>query len=296
VVGSIAAISGRRPAFIEGNVCDGATLDALFGNYSIEAVIHFAAFKAVGESVERPLAYYDNNVGGLSSLLGAMQRHGVRRIVFSSSCTVYGEPDRSPVTETTPRKEAASPYGNTKRICEDILRDVAATGTIEAIALRYFNPIGAHPSAHIGELPLGVPNNLVPYITQTAIGKRQQLTVHGNDYPTPDGTCIRDYIHVVDLAEAHVAAMGRVTQGRMEAGYEVYNVGTGKGNSVMEAIVAFEHVSGKSLNYRIGPRREGDITAIWAETALAEEKLGWKSRLTMSDAMRDAWNWEKAIG
>jgi len=295
VVDSIQKITGKRPHFIEGDVCDRATLEGLFSRFSIEAVIHFAAYKAVGESVQKPLMYYHNNVGGLAALLEVMERHSVRSIVFSSSCTVYGEPDHSPVTEQTQRKDAASPYGNTKRICEDILRDVTATGSLGAIALRYFNPIGAHRSGLIGELPLGVPNNLVPYITQTAIGKRQQLTVHGNDYPTPDGTCIRDYIHVVDLAEAHLAALNRALTCAMDERYEVFNVGTGKGNSVLEAIHAFELTSDQKLNYRIGPRREGDITAIWAETTLAEQKLGWRNRLTILDAMRDAWNWEKAI-
>lgn len=295
VVNSIEKITGQRPHFIEGDVCDRATIEALFSKFEIEAVVHFAAYKAVGESVIKPLMYYRNNVGGLLTLVEAMIQHGVRKMVFSSSCTVYGEPDHSPVTEQTPRKDATSPYGNTKRIGEDILSDVATQGHLEVINLRYFNPIGAHPSGLIGELPLGVPNNLVPYITQTAIGKRQQLTVFGNDYPTPDGTCIRDYIHVVDLAEAHVAALNRIDQQKMESACEVFNVGTGSGTSVFEAIRAFEQASGTKLNYRIGPKRKGDVTAIWAETTLAEQKLGWKSRLTMLDAMRDAWQWELSL-
>lgn len=295
VVESIAKITGKRPQFIEGDVCDRAKLEDLFSQFSIDAVIHFAAYKAVGESVEKPLMYYQNNVGGLISLVESMMKHGVRKMVFSSSCTVYGEPDHSPVTERTPRKDATSPYGNTKRICEDILNEVAARGELKVINLRYFNPIGAHPSGLIGELPLGVPNNLVPYITQTAIGNRQSLTVFGNDYPTPDGTCIRDYIHVVDLAEAHLAALNRIYLNKLEAACEVYNLGTGNGTSVLEAIHAFEEASGQKLNYQIGPKRPGDVTAIWADTSLAQQKLGWKSRLTMLDAMRDAWHWEQHL-
>lgn len=259
----------------------------------IAGVIHFAAYKAVGESVKEPLKYYHNNVGSLVVLLQVMTEFQVSRLVFSSSCTVYGVPDQLPVTEATPVKKANSPYGNTKQICEDILTDLANSGNtnIRSIALRYFNPVGAHASARIGELPLGVPNNLVPFITQTAIGIREKLTVFGNDYDTPDGSNIRDYIHVVDLARAHVVAVDRLMAGKA-APIEMFNIGTGQGNSVLEVIHAFEKVSGQKLNYVIGERRAGDVPAIYADVTKASQELGFKTELGLEEALGSAWQWE----
>jgi len=256
-------------------------------------VIHFAAYKAVGKSVEKPLEYYRNNVGGMITLLGQMKKANIERIVFSSSCTVYGDTDRSPVDESSPIAQAASPYGNTKIICEDILRDESVASSLSVVSLRYFNPIGAHPSALIGELPLGVPNNLVPYITQTAAGIREQLTVFGEDYNTADGTCIRDYIHVMDLAKAHVIALQRF--GKMDDRFEVFNLGTGNGNSVLEVVQTFEKVSGTKLNYRIGPRRAGDVEQIWASTAKANDVLGWKAESSLEEMLRTAWAWQQTL-
>jgi len=301
VLDAITEITGVRPHFEQVDITDREALEAVFTKYreEIEGVIHFAAKKAVGESVEKPLLYYRVNVGGTVKLLECMASHKVHNIVFSSSCTVYGQPDVIPVDETAPRKEAESPYGNSKKICEDVLRDASASSLLNVVALRYFNPIGAHESALIGELPLGTPNNLVPYITQTGIGKREELTVHGNDYPTPDGTCIRDYIHVVDLAKAHIRALNRLLKQQQKSTYEVFNIGTGSGSTVLEVIQAFEKVSGKSLNYRIGPRRAGDITQVYANTAFSNTELGWKAELSLEDALRSAWAWEqhcKTIG
>lgn len=258
----------------------------------IEGVIHFAAFKAVGESMQEPLAYYRNNLGGLFTLLDAMLSEEVGTIIFSSSCTVYGEPDGSPVTELTPVKPATSVYGNTKQMGEEILRDVAGAKPVKAISLRYFNPIGAHPSGLIGELPNGVPSNLVPFLTQTAAGLRPALTIFGGDYPTPDGTCIRDFIHVMDLAEAHVAALRYAMQQPAEGFYDVFNLGTGQGHSVLELVKTFEAVSGRSLPYSIGPRREGDIVAVWADVKKSGEKLGWHASRTLQQALEDAWRWQ----
>lgn len=276
--------------------CDKDQVEKLFASRKMDALIHFAAFKAVGESVADPLKYYGNNLESFVNVLGAARRHGLNNILFSSSATVYGQAEDLPVTEKTPRLPATSPYGNTKQICEDILRDcTSAYKEIKGIALRYFNPIGAHPSALIGELPRGVPNNLVPFITQTAIGKRECLSIFGNDYPTPDGTCLRDYIDIVDLAKAHVAAVARMLDGRMEADYEIFNVGTGRPVSVQELVDTFEKVNDLKLNYKIAPRRDGDVTAIWADTALAGEKLGWKAGRELSDTLRSAWEWEKHI-
>jgi len=259
----------------------------------IAGVIHFAAHKAVGESVKEPLKYYHNNVGSLVALLQVMTEFQVNRLVFSSSCTVYGVPDQLPVTEATPVKKANSPYGNTKQICEDILTDLAHSGNtgIHSIALRYFNPVGAHASARIGELPLGVPNNLVPFITQTAAGIREKLTVFGNDYDTPDGSNVRDYIHVVDLARAHVVAVDRLMAGKAAA-IEMFNIGTGQGNSVLEVIHAFEKVSGQKLNYVIGERRAGDVPAIYADVTKATQELGFKTELGLEEALSSAWQWE----
>lgn len=258
----------------------------------IEGVIHFAAFKAVGESMHEPLAYYRNNLGSLFTLLDVMLAEGVSNIIFSSSCTVYGEPDVSPVTEQTPIKPANSVYGKTKQIGEEILRDVAAAKPLKCISLRYFNPIGAHPSGQIGELPRGVPSNLVPYVTQTAAGKRGALTIFGGDYPTSDGTCVRDYIHVVDLAEAHVAALQFVLKSNLPSLYDTFNLGTGKGNTVLELVKTFEQISGKALPYSIGPRRAGDVVSVFADVTKATQQLGWTTQRTMKDALQDAWKWQ----
>ncbi len=276
--------------------CDMEAVKALFGKYPIDAVIHFAAYKAVGESVAQPLKYYKNNLTSFLNVLEAAREKG-SFVLFSSSATVYGEPDSVPVTEATPRKPATSPYGNTKTICEDILRDTvkASEGKLKGILLRYFNPIGAHPSALIGELPRGVPNNLVPFITQTAIGKRECLSIFGNDYPTPDGTCLRDYIDIVDLAKAHVYAVGRMVEGKMKQDCEVFNVGTGRPVSVLELVNTFEKVNGIKLNYKFAPRRAGDVTAIWADPTLANTEMGWKATRTVEETLKAAWAWEKHL-
>ena len=259
-----------------------------------DAVIHFAAYKAVGESVDKPLMYYKNNLVSFMNVLETAQEIGGCNVLFSSSATVYGEPDAVPVTEDTPRKPAMSPYGNTKTMCEDILRDTvkANGGKIKGILLRYFNPIGAHPSALIGELPRGVPNNLVPFITQTAVGKREVLSIFGDDYPTPDGTCQRDFIDIVDLARAHVFAVTRMIEGKMKEDCEVFNVGTGRPLSVMELVNAFEKVNGVKVYYRIAPRRPGDITAIWADPTKANTEMGWKATRTIEETLKAAWAWE----
>lgn len=289
-------ILGRTLPFEELDFCDKKAADALFAKYQIDAVIHFAAFKAVGESVDDPLKYYGNNLESLINVIDAARKHGCSNILFSSSATVYGETDKLPVTEQSECQPAMSPYGNTKQICEDILRDcVKAYDGIHGIALRYFNPVGAHPSALIGELPRGVPANLVPYITQTAIGKRECLSIFGDDYPTADGTCLRDYIDIVDLARAHVAAVTRMVEGRMKQEYEIFNVGTGRPVSVMELVKTFEKVNNLKLNYKIAPRRAGDITAIWADTAVANKELGWKATRTLEETLASAWAWEKHI-
>lgn len=282
--------------FIKMDFCDTDLVTELFTEHQIDAVIHFAAYKAVGESVIEPLKYYRNNLTSFMNVLEIAKAHGCHNFLFSSSATVYGEPDVLPVTEQTPRQSATSPYGNTKQICEDILRDcVKAYDEVRGISLRYFNPIGAHPSALIGELPRGVPNNLVPFITQTAIGKREVLNIFGDDYPTEDGTCLRDYIDVVDLAKAHVCAVSRMVEEKMENDYEVFNIGTGRPVSVLELVNAFEKVNGLKLNYKIAPRREGDVTAIWADPSLANEKLGWKAERSIEDTLAAAWAWEKSL-
>ena len=262
----------------------------------IAAVIHFAAYKAVSESVSKPLEYYHNNLVSLINLLDLMKKFNVPDIVFSSSCTVYGQPEKLPVTENAPLQPATSPYGNTKQIGEEIIRDATfANKNIKAIALRYFNPIGAHPSGLIGELPRGVPENLVPFITQTAYGLRDELKVYGNDYDTPDGSCIRDYLHVVDLAKAHVVAVKRLLEGKNKKDFEIFNLGTGNGVSVLEAINSFERVSGIKLKYRITDRRPGDIEKIWADPSFANQELGWKTISTLDEAMKTAWDWEKKV-
>lgn len=301
-------ITGRDDIpFEKIDCCDYESVKKLFTDFRIDAVIHFAAYKAVGESVAEPVKYYKNNLMSFLNILDASKEHGGCNVLFSSSATVYGETDKLPVTEQSERQPATSPYGNTKQICEDILRDtVKATaaygkevmpglnrqGPVKGIALRYFNPIGAHPSALIGELPRGVPNNLVPYITQTAAGKRECLSIFGNDYPTPDGTCLRDYIDIVDLAKAHVAAVARMLEEKMEADYEIYNIGTGRPVSVLELVNTFEKVNHLKLNYKFAPRRAGDVTAIWADPSLAEKKLGWKAGRTLDQTLESAWKWE----
>lgn len=276
---------------------DRAVLLNIFQQENIRGVIHFAAFKAVGESMQEPLRYYRNNLGSLIALLEVMQETGVSDLIFSSSCTVYGEPAVLPVTETAPVQPATSVYGNTKQIGEEILRDVVAAGkSFRIISLRYFNPIGAHPSAHIGELPIGVPNNLVPFITQSAAGLRGPVTIFGNDYPTSDGTCVRDYIHVMDLAEAHVAALQNLRKTNAASHYDVFNVGTGQGASVLEVVQDFEHATGQKLNYHIGPRRAGDVVAVYADATKSRERLGWTAKRSLRDALADAWRWQLAIG
>lgn len=291
----IEKITGVRPIFEQFDLCDISKTDAFFQKHQdLKAIIHFAASKAVGESVEKPLLYYRNNLVSLLNLLDGMTRYKVSSIVFSSSCTVYGQPEKLPVTEDAPVQKALSPYGNTKQICEEILTDTTfANKDLKVVALRYFNPVGAHPSALIGELPLGVPANLVPFITQTAIGIRQQLSVFGNDYDTPDGTCIRDYIHVVDLAKAHVVAIQRLLENKNKANYEVFNIGTGNGNTVLEIVNTFEKVSGVKLNYKIVGRRPGDIEKVWADTHYANKELGWKAQSTLEETLLSAWKWEK---
>ncbi len=297
VADRIGRITGIKPQLEVFDLCDSEKLIAFFRRHNdISAIIHFAAYKAVGESVCRPLEYYRNNLVSLMNLLDSMKQNNIRAFVFSSSCTVYGQPEKLPVTEDAPVRPAISPYGNTKQIGEEIIRDtVSANGKIAAISLRYFNPIGAHPSALIGELPRGVPENLVPYITQTAIGLRDELRIFGNDYNTPDGSCIRDYLHVVDLAKAHVVAVKRLIDGKNRKSYEIFNLGTGKGVSVLEAIESFERVSGMKLKYKITGRRAGDIEKIWADPSLANRELGWKTISSLDDSMKTAWEWEKYI-
>ncbi|MBN2667334.1 MAG: UDP-glucose 4-epimerase GalE [Bacteroidales bacterium] len=297
VVDRIELITGVRPSLAVFDLTDHEKLYDYFADHNdISGIIHFAAYKAVGESVHKPLEYYRNNLVSLMNLLDAMRTREIPNFVFSSSCTVYGQPEKLPVAEDAAVKPATSPYGNTKQIGEEIIRDtIGASENLNAISLRYFNPIGAHPSALIGELPRGVPENLVPFITQTAYGLRKELKVFGNDYDTPDGSCVRDYLHVVDLAKAHVTAVRRLLEKKNKAAYEVFNLGTGKGVTVLEAIESFERVSGISLNYKIAGRREGDIEKIWADPSLANRELGWKTESSLDEAMRTAWEWEKAI-
>lgn len=297
VVDRIEQISGVKPVLEVFDLCDKQRVDDFFNrNRDISAIIHFAAYKAVGESVNKPLEYYRNNLVPLMNLLEAMKTKPAGGLVFSSSCTVYGQPEKLPVTEEAPLQPATSPYGNTKQVCEAIIRDTTASDPgIKAISLRYFNPIGAHPSAMIGELPRGVPENLVPFITQTAYGLRDELSVFGNDYDTPDGSCIRDYLHVVDLAKAHVVAVKRLLGGKNRKNYEIFNLGTGKGVSVLEAIKSFERVSGKKLKYKIVGRRPGDIEKIWADPSYANKELGWKTQSSLDEAMKTAWDWEREI-
>jgi UDP-glucose 4-epimerase len=292
----IAKITGVVPVFVEADCCDKEAMRRVFESYEFDSVIHFAAFKAVGESVSMPDKYYRNNLLSFINILELMNEFGRGNVVFSSSATVYGDADTLPVTELTPRKPATSPYGNTKQMSEDILRDmVAAHEGLHGIALRYFNPIGAHPSAQIGELPRGVPNNLVPYITQTAAGIRESLSIFGDDYPTPDGSCLRDYIDIVDLARAHVVAIDRMVNGKQKDRYEVFNIGTGAPVSVLELITTFERVNGLKLPYKMAGRRPGDVTAVWAETSKANGQLGWRAECPLEDTLKYAWEWEKRV-
>ncbi len=296
VIQRLEEILGESITYFEGDCCYLPTVLDIFREVPLTGVIHFAASKAVGESVERPIKYYANNINSLLTIIRAMTEFEVSHLVFSSSCTVYGQPDRLPVTENTPSQPAESPYGNTKQIGEEIIRDVTLSPhPLKAVSLRYFNPIGAHPSAGIGELPLGTPNNLVPFITQTAAGIRDELTIFGNDYHTTDGTCIRDYIHVQDLAEAHVKALQFLESCEQSNIYEVFNIGTGSGNSVMEIINTFQKATGESVNYKIGPRRKGDIEQIYANVEKARKVLGWEASHTLDEALAHAWNWQQSI-
>ena len=297
VIDNIAKITGIKPVFGKVDVSDRKDLfDFLAQHPGIESVIHFAASKAVGESVEQPLKYYRNNINGVINILEAMKEFGIKNLVFSSSCTVYGQPDKLPVTENSPIKPALSPYGNTKQINEEIIHDfVAVNKGINAICLRYFNPIGAHPSSLIGELPIGVPANLIPYITQTAAGIRECLSVFGNDYDTPDGTPIRDYIDIIDLANAHIAAINRMEEGKQKGQLEFFNVGTGNGLTVLQLIDAFEKATGVKLNYKIVGRRAGDIEKVWADTSLANKELGWKAVVPIEQTLLNAWKWQQHL-
>ena len=297
VLEGITSITGKTPIFEKLDLKEKAGVEAFFAKHNdIKGVIHFAASKAVGESVKEPLMYYENNINTLVYVLKELKKMPEASFIFSSSCTVYGQANKLPITENSPVKQAESPYGNTKQIGEEIIKDTCKIAPkLKAIALRYFNPIGAHESVNIGELPTGVPQNLVPFITQTAIGLREQLSVFGNDYPTSDGTCIRDYIHVVDLAKAHVIALERLLKNKNKEAYETFNLGTGKGSTVLEVVESFERVSGEKLNYKIVDRREGDVISAYADTTKANDELGWKTKLTLDDAMRSAWKWEQKV-
>ncbi|MCM4161840.1 UDP-glucose 4-epimerase GalE [Antarcticibacterium sp. W02-3] len=297
VLGGIAKITQKTPEFEKIDLRNKEQVVEFFEKYpDIQGVIHFAASKAVGESVENPLLYYENNLSTLIYLLKQLSRKERSNFIFSSSCTVYGQADELPIKENAPVKPAISPYGNTKQIGEEIIRDTCKVHpNLKAISLRYFNPIGAHPSAEIGELPIGTPQNLVPFITQTAIGKREQLSVFGDDYPTEDGTCIRDYIHVMDLAKAHVVALERLMDDKSDSNYDVFNLGTGNGNSVLEVINSFQKSTGKKLPYRIAPRREGDVIAAYANTTKANDVLNWKAENSLEQALKSAWKWEKKV-
>ena len=296
VVDGIEKIIGRKVKFIEADCCDTVAMEKVFSENDFSSIIHFAAYKSVNESSVKPLEYFKNNLGSLLTLMTLMRDHNVPNIVFSSSCTVYGQADKLPVTEQTPRKEATTPYGLTKQMCEDVLKNTAAAyPQMNTIALRYFNPIGAHPTALIGELPRGVPNNLIPFVTQTAAGIRECLSVYGSDYNTPDGSCIRDYIDVTDLAKAHVCAVRRMIDGKCKANFEVFNVGTGTGRTTLEIVKTFEKVNNLKLNYKVVGRREGDIEAVWADPTFANEELGWKAVRPLEDTLRSAWQWQQYI-
>ena len=295
-VEGVRRITGVDVPFVNVDCCDREAFAEVFRRYDFDSVIHFAAYKAVGESVADPMKYYRNNLLSFMNVVDLMREYGRSNIVFSSSATVYGEADELPVTEQTPRKPATSAYGNTKQMCEDILRDsVAAYHSLKGISLRYFNPVGAHPSALIGELPRGVPQNLVPYITQTAAGVRECLSIFGDDYPTEDGSCLRDYIDIVDLAKAHVTAITRMVEHKNKSPYEVFNIGTGRAVSVFELVRTFERVNNLKLNYKVAPRRAGDVVAVWADTTLANKELGWTAERPLDETMRAAWEWEKCV-
>ena len=295
VLDRIEEITGKKPILLEGDCSNNEWLIRASKEYKIEGCIHFAAFKAVGESAKEPLNYFENNIGSTISVLRWMEASGCKNLVFSSSCTVYGQPDILPVTEESPKKPAESPYGRTKQMCEDIIEDYfKSEKSIQALSLRYFNPIGAHPSALIGELPIGAPNNLVPFITETAAGKRKELTVFGDDYNTEDGTCVRDYIHVVDLARAHVSAIQYLLS-KSESFVDYINVGTGHGKSVLDVIKTFEKVNNLKLNYKIGKRRQGDVEKVYADATYIQKTLDWKAELTLEDALRDAWKWQRSL-
>ncbi|WP_417887905.1 UDP-glucose 4-epimerase GalE [Zunongwangia sp.] len=297
VLAGITKITQKTPIFEKLDLREKSKVKEFFEKYNdIEGVIHFAASKAVGESVVKPLLYYENNIASLIYLLQELSEKQQARLIFSSSCTVYGQADELPISENAPVKKAQSPYGNTKQIGEEIITDTCKVADgLKAISLRYFNPIGAHATAEIGELPIGTPQNLVPFITQTAIGKREQLSIFGDNYDTSDGTCVRDYIHVMDLARAHVVALQRLLENEKAPNFEVFNVGTGKGNSVLEVINAFERSTGEKLNYKMAPRREGDVTAAYADTTKVQEILGWKAEQNLDDALKSAWDWEKKV-
>ncbi len=295
VLDKITSITGIKPAYFNIDLKDKKSVKDFFVTNKVDGVIHFAASKAVGESVQMPLEYYENNIGSLVYLLQEMKANNLNNFIFSSSCTVYGQADELPITEKAPIKPAESPYGNTKQIGEEIIKDTTKVTDLKAIALRYFNPTGAHESAKIGELPIGVPQNLIPFVVQTAAGIRKELSVFGSDYPTSDGTAVRDYIHVVDLAKAHIVALKRLIDNNNKSQFEVFNLGTGKGNSVLEVIKTFEKVTGKKVNYKLVDRREGDITAAYADTNFANKVLGWKAGLTLDDALLSAWKWQETL-
>ena len=295
VLDKITSITNLKPEYHNIDLRDKRAVKSFFAKNTIDGVIHFAASKAVGESVQMPLEYYENNISSLVYVLQEMTANNVNNFIFSSSCTVYGQADELPITENAPIKPAESPYGNTKQIGEEIIKDTTKVSDLKAIALRYFNPIGAHESAKIGELPIGVPQNLIPFVTQTAAGIREELSVYGNDYPTPDGTAVRDYIHVVDLAKAHIVALKRLLENKNKATFEVFNLGTGKGNSVLEVIQTFEKVTGKKLNYKFVDRREGDIISAYADTTIANKELGWKAERSLDEALLSAWKWQLTL-
>lgn len=289
----IQQITGVKPLFEKADICNAQALDTIFAQHSdIQGVIHFAAFKSIDESIDEPLKYYKNNLSGLIEVLETMEKHGVNHIIFSSSAAVYGTPDKNPLTEQAQRKTATNPYGKTKAICEDILEDVSAASNLKSLSLRYFNPLGAHHSALIGEIPADIPANLTPYLMQVAAGKHEKLSVYGDDYPTQDGTCIRDFIHVVDLAQAHVKALDYLLS-TSEKSYEVFNVGTGKGTSVMELIKTFTEVTGKNVPFEIKERRPGDVMECFADPSLIEEKIQWRAQKSIKEALQDAWKWEQ---
>jgi UDP-glucose 4-epimerase len=295
VLDQITSITSKKPIYFNIDLRDKVAVKNFFKSNKVDGVIHFAASKAVGESVQKPLEYYENNINSLVYLLQEMKTNNVESLIFSSSCTVYGQADELPITENAPIKPAESPYGNTKQIGEEIIKDTTKICDLKAIALRYFNPIGAHESAKIGELPIGVPQNLIPFVVQTAAGLREELSVFGKDYATSDGTAVRDYIHVVDIAKAHIIALKRLFENKNKTSFEVFNLGTGKGNSVLEVIQTFEKVTGKKVNYKFVDRREGDITSAYADTTIANKELGWKVELTLDEALLSAWKWQLTL-